>query len=125
GVILLRPAYSEYVAMEHVAARFREDVDGAASQPAVFGGQPAGLHFDLLHEIEVQDLPLGSGIYAGGVQTVDDVVVLGTGRSHERGAVVVRGHARRDPRDRIKIAAHRKLIEHLLTGNNALRRAGR
>ena len=43
---------------EVVAARLGDDVDDAAGHAAVLGVQAAGLHLDLLHEVEVELLDL-------------------------------------------------------------------
>ena len=69
---------------EHVAAALGDDVDDAAGHAAVFGGQTAGLHFDFLHEVEVERLALVAQLDAGRVEAVDDVLVFRARRIHTR-----------------------------------------
>lgn len=86
---LARRDVREDLAFELVAAGQRRDVDDAAGGAAVLGVVAAGDDLDLLDEVVDDRRTDRAVLEAGGVDAVDDVLVLERGRARERHAHAV------------------------------------
>ena len=76
------------VAVERVTAGFGDDVEHAAGGKTLVSTKSAGLDLDFLYKLERQVSAAAAKCRVGGVDTVENVCVLRTGRTGNRWVAV-------------------------------------